>query len=62
MQGALYIRTTLADDPLTKIIEVPLRLALSGVVTIPEATVRTDDSDIAPARAPALPIVISPKR
>jgi hypothetical protein len=60
VQGALYIRTTLDSDALPRVLSVPLRLALSGLVTMPEATARIDDDDVAPAHAAALPMVIAP--
>jgi hypothetical protein len=58
VQGAIYVRTELDGDTLPRVIEVPLRFALAGRVTMPEATARVTDDDIAPARAPARPFVI----
>jgi hypothetical protein len=62
IQGALYVRTSLDSDPLPRVIAVPLRFALAGRVTLPEATARIDDDDLPPARAPARPLHIQPPR
>jgi len=58
VQGALYLRATLDSDPLPRVIAVPVRFALSGAVTWPEATARIDDDELPTARAPARPLVI----
>jgi hypothetical protein len=58
VQGAVYLRARLDSDALPRVIEVPLRFALAGRVTMPEVTARITDDDIAPARAPARPLVI----
>ncbi|HET6147256.1 MAG TPA: alpha-2-macroglobulin family protein [Polyangia bacterium] len=58
VQGALYLRATLDSDPLPRVIAVPVRFALSGTVTWPEATARIDDDELPTARAPARPLVI----
>jgi hypothetical protein len=60
IQGALYVRTTLDSDPLPRVFVIPLRFALPGTITFPEATARIDDDDLPPARAPARPLVIQP--
>jgi hypothetical protein len=60
VQGAIYVRSKLDSDDLPRVIEVPLRFALAGRVTMPEATARVTDDDVAPARAPARPLVIGP--
>ena len=58
VQGAVYVRTQLDNDTLPRVIEVPLRFALAGTITMPEATARITDDEIAPARAPARPLVV----
>jgi hypothetical protein len=58
VQGAIYIRTTLAADTLPRVIMIPLRFSLSGAITLPEATARITDDDIATARSPARPLVV----
>jgi len=60
VQGALYLRTTLAADPLPRVFAIPLRFALPGSVLLPEATARIDDQEFPPAYAPARPLVIQP--
>ena len=62
VQGALYLRTTLDADPLPRVFAIPLRFGLSGRVTLPEIVARVDDEEFAPARAPARPLVIQPRR
>ena len=58
MQGAIYVRTSLESDSLPRVIPIPLRFALSGTVTMPEATARVTDDEIPLARAPARPLII----
>jgi hypothetical protein len=58
VQGALYLRASLAADPLPRVFAIPLRFGLSGRVTMPEIVARIDDEELAPARAPARPLVI----
>jgi hypothetical protein len=62
VQGALYVRTTIDADPLPRVIAIPLRFALPGTVTWPEAIARIDDDELPPARAPARPLVIRPRK
>ena len=62
VQGALYIRATLDADPLPRVLAIPLRFALSGSVTLPEAVARIEDEELPTARAPARPLIIRPKR
>jgi hypothetical protein len=62
VQGAIYFRTQLESDALPRTLEVPLRFALAGRVTMPEATARITDDDIVPARAPARPLVVTSAR
>jgi hypothetical protein len=58
VQGAIYVRTSLDSDSLPRVIPIPLRFALSGTVTMPEATARVSDDDVPLARAPARPLII----
>lgn len=58
VQGAIYVRTSLDSDSLPRVIPIPLRFTLSGTVTMPEATARVTDDEVAPARAPARPLTI----
>jgi hypothetical protein len=58
VQGAIFIRTSLDSDALPRVIPIPLRFALSGTVTMPEATARVTDDDVPLARAPARPLTI----
>jgi hypothetical protein len=60
VQGALYIRTSLDSDPLPRIFAVPVRFALAGTVTLPEASARLDDEERPLARAPARALVVAP--
>jgi hypothetical protein len=62
VQGALYVRTTIDADPLPRVIAIPLRFALPGTVTWPEATARIDDDELPAVRAPARPLVIRAQR
>jgi hypothetical protein len=62
VQGALYLRTKLDSDSLPRVTMIPLRFTLSGTVTMPEATARIDDDEIALARTPARPLTIAPRR
>ena len=45
-------------DALSRAIEVPLRFTLAGRVTLPEASARITDEEVASARAPARPLVV----
>ncbi len=58
VQGAIYVRTSIASDSLPRVIPVPLRFALAGVFTLPEATARITDDEVPAARAPARPLTI----
>ncbi len=58
VQGVLYVRSTLDSDPLPRVMAIPLRFALSGIVTLPEAIARVEDDEFSPTRAPARPIVV----
>ena len=58
VQGAIYVRTTLASDALPRVIPVPVRFGLAGTFTLPEATARVTDEDVPPARAAARPLLI----
>jgi hypothetical protein len=60
VQGALYLRTTLDDDPLPRAFAIPLRFSLSGSVLLPEVVARIDDEEFSPAYAPARSLVILP--
>jgi hypothetical protein len=62
VQGALYMRTSLDSDSLPRVSVIPLRFALSGTVTLPEATARIDDDEVALARTPARPLAITPRQ
>jgi hypothetical protein len=59
VQGALYVTTQLDSDPLPRVFEIPLRFALPGTVTFPEAVGRIDDDELPPTRAPARPLAIA---
>jgi hypothetical protein len=61
VQGALYLRATLDSDPLPRVFAIPLRFALPGTVTWPEASARIDDDELPPARAAARPLVVRPR-
>ena len=58
VQGAIFVRTSLDSDSLPRVIPIPLRFALAGTVTMPEATARVTDDDVPLARAPARPLTI----
>ncbi len=62
VQGALYVSTQLDSDPLPRVFEIPLRFALPGAVTFPEAVGRVDDDELPPTRAPARPLVVEAAR
>ena len=62
VQGALYVSTQLDSDPLPRVFEIPLRFALPGAVTWPEAVGRVDDDELPPTRAPARPLVVEAAR
>ncbi len=58
VQGAIYVRTSIASDSLPRVIPVPLRFTLSGTFTMPEATARITDDEFSAARAPARPLTV----
>ena len=62
VQGTLYVSTQLDSDPLPRVVAIPLRFALAGAVTWPEAVGRVDDDELPPTRAPARPMVIEGAR
>jgi hypothetical protein len=59
VQGAIFVRTSLYSDSLPRVMSIPLRFALSGTITMPEATARVTDDEVPLARAPARPLTIS---
>jgi hypothetical protein len=58
VQGALYLRTQMDADTLPRVLQIPVRFALPGRILMPEATATATDEEVAPARAPARPIVV----
>jgi hypothetical protein len=58
VQGAIFVRTSLDSDSLPRVMSIPLRFALSGTITMPEATARVTDDEVPLARAPARPLII----
>jgi hypothetical protein len=60
IQGAIYLRTELDGDALPRVMTVPLRFGLAGKLTMPEATARITNDQVAPARSPARPLLVMP--
>ena len=59
LQGVLAVRQTVASTG--AVIEIPVRFALSGSMTAPEANARLTHAPAAPAIAPARAIVVRPR-
>jgi hypothetical protein len=60
VQGALFVRWDANDSSLPHVLEVPLRFALAGQVTVPEAHARLAYEEAARSVAPARPLKIVP--
>jgi hypothetical protein len=58
IQGTLALRTDLPDGAVSKLVEIPVRFALRGRVTVPEARARVAFEDLPRAVAPARPLQI----
>jgi len=58
VQGALSIRRALDESKLTTLIEIPVRFALSGLLTVPEARAHVAFEELGRAVAPARPLTV----
>jgi hypothetical protein len=59
VQGSLFVRTRVATGAAPTSIALPLRFALSGTMTVPEASARLSDEEAPHAIAPARPLVVA---
>ena len=62
IQGVLVLRTSADASPLPTTLEIPLRFALAGKVTVPEARVRLAFEDAPRGAAPARGITIAARK
>jgi hypothetical protein len=60
VRGALHVTTHLTGSAGPTIVDVPLHFALSGRLTVPEATAYLASEEAPPAYAPARPLTIAP--